>query len=102
MSLHPNCFLIIYFNALIISTKSAATNDAPPTSPPSTSGQANNSFALFKTGDVEALTQKIKKIAEDKSFALQQSEINLREVRKFDIELMTDNYLGLYKRLLQS
>ena len=62
----------------------------------------NNSFALFKTGDVEALTQKIKKIAEDKSFALQQSEINLRDVRKFDIELMTDNYLGLYKRLLQS
>jgi len=62
----------------------------------------NNSFALFKTGDVEALTQKIKKIAEDKSFALQQSEINLREVRKFDIEVMTDSYLELYKRLLQS
>lgn len=62
----------------------------------------NNSFALFKTGDVESLIQKIKRIAEDKSFALQQSEINLREVRKFDIEVMTDNYLELYKRLLQS
>jgi glycosyltransferase involved in cell wall biosynthesis len=62
----------------------------------------NNSFALFKTGDVEALTQKIKRIAEDKPFALQQSELNLREVKKFDIEVMTDNYLELYKRLLQS
>lgn len=62
----------------------------------------NNDFALFKTGDVEALTQKIKKIVEDRSFAKQQSEINFREVKKFDIEVMTDHYLELYKRLLQS
>lgn len=62
----------------------------------------NNGDALFKTGDVEALTQKIKRIAEDKAFAKQQSEINFQEVKKYDIEVMTDNYLDLYRRLLQS
>lgn len=35
-----------HLRALIIAIKSPATSDAPPTSPPSTSGQANNSAAL--------------------------------------------------------
>src|SRR5438874_11748668 len=39
-------FETIYFNALTISMKSLATNEGPPTRPPSTSGQANNSLAL--------------------------------------------------------
>jgi glycosyltransferase involved in cell wall biosynthesis len=62
----------------------------------------NNDYALFKTGDVEALTQKIKKLTEDKSFAKQQSEVNFKEVQKFNIEVMTNHYLQLYKRLLKS
>lgn len=62
----------------------------------------NNSYPLFKTGDVESLIQKIKKISTDKSFAKEQSEINFSEVMKFDIEVMTDHYLDLYKSLLQS
>lgn len=63
---------------------------------------ANNSYALFATGDVESLVQKIRRIAEDKSFAQEQSEMNFREVQKFDIEVMTDHYLKLYTQLLQS
>lgn len=63
---------------------------------------SNNNYALFKTGDVELLIQKIKKIVTDKSFAKEQSEINFREVMKFDIEVMTDHYLDLYKSLLKS
>jgi len=62
----------------------------------------NNNYALFKTGDVESLVQKIKKIVSDKPFAREQSEINFREVMKFDIEVMTDHYVGLYKSLLHS
>lgn len=36
-----------YLSERMIWIKSFAINDAPPTSPPSTSGQANNSAALF-------------------------------------------------------
>ncbi len=35
-----------YFNALMMAVKSPATSEAPPTRPPSKSGQANNSAAL--------------------------------------------------------
>lgn len=37
----------IYLSDCMICIKSGATNEAPPTSPPSTSVQANNSAALF-------------------------------------------------------
>lgn len=36
----------VYFNALMMATNSAAFKDAPPTSPPSTSGWENSSAAL--------------------------------------------------------
>ncbi|MFT4016634.1 MAG: glycosyltransferase [Agriterribacter sp.] len=61
----------------------------------------DNPFALFQTGDVDALSQKIRKIAEDKAFALLQSEKNFETVKKFDIDLMTDQYLDIYTQLLK-
>lgn len=62
----------------------------------------HNNFPLFKNGDVDELAEKIKKVSSDKAFAIEQSQKNFAAVQQYDIEVMTEKYLEIYRSLLQS
>ncbi|MFT3947229.1 MAG: glycosyltransferase [Agriterribacter sp.] len=61
----------------------------------------DNDFALFSNGDVEGLVEKINRITKDESFSKLQAETNFTAVQQYDIEIMTEHYLEIYKRVMQ-
>jgi glycosyltransferase involved in cell wall biosynthesis len=60
----------------------------------------DNPYALFKTGDVDTLVEKIRKVTSDKALALEQSKINFEKVQQFDIRVMVSKYLAIYRSIL--
>ncbi|MFT3705703.1 MAG: glycosyltransferase [Agriterribacter sp.] len=60
----------------------------------------DNKFPLFKNGDVNTLAEKIKKVTQDKAFAKEQSQSNFAAVQQYDIDIMAQRYIDIYKKLL--